>query len=357
MDCKPLVSVIMPTYNREKIISRAIDSIFKQTYSNWELIVSDDGSTDNTAVLIKQYARDDYRIKYISRDKNSGPSAARNFGIAKSKGKYLAFLDSDDEWAPHHLNECIGILEREDVEATISLWCENKSGELYAIDTPYEGKDYLKLAIEKLKPIIKDKFHFMGPDFFKFALLEYFFFNHINTLVLKKDIIEKIGLFNEKLFLCEDLDFLFRVYIDSKVCFIKDYHFIYNHGTGNIYAFIDRNNMDMEVLAKDKKAVIKFTKAEMYKIILRKLWLKRVRKRKGLEDKKECIDGLKKYMAEKYFTLGYLNRKVRKLRSMMYYINSLIFEFSFAKIVFAGRIFSPFLFNKFKVKKPTFNFW
>ncbi|MFT4304767.1 MAG: glycosyltransferase family 2 protein [Candidatus Woesearchaeota archaeon] len=95
-DKNPLVSVIIPTYNRERTIKRAIDSVFNQTYKNWELIIVDDGSTDNTKEVIKDYLKDK-RVKYFAK-KNAGVSSARNLGVKKSTGKFISFLDSDDEF-------------------------------------------------------------------------------------------------------------------------------------------------------------------------------------------------------------------------------------------------------------------
>jgi glycosyltransferase involved in cell wall biosynthesis len=103
----PLVSVIMPAYNRADTIVRAIDSVRAQTIENWELIVVDDGSTDETASLV---CDTDSRIRLI-RQNNEGISGARNTGLKASKGKYIAFLDSDDEWLAHHLEICLAFLE------------------------------------------------------------------------------------------------------------------------------------------------------------------------------------------------------------------------------------------------------
>jgi glycosyltransferase involved in cell wall biosynthesis len=91
---KPMVSVIIPTYNRGFCIEQTLETVFKQTYTDFEIIVVDDGSTDNTASIIKNY---DGQIKYIYQQ-NSGASAARNTGIHNANGDWIAFLDSDDEW-------------------------------------------------------------------------------------------------------------------------------------------------------------------------------------------------------------------------------------------------------------------
>src|SRR5262245_50792988 len=115
-----MVSVIMPTFNRADTIRRAIRSVQAQTFTDWELIVVDDGSTDNTVALIEGY---DPRLKLI-RQKNQGTAGARNAGLRASASSYIAFLDSDDEWLPHHLELCVSFLEAfpEEQFVTNELW-------------------------------------------------------------------------------------------------------------------------------------------------------------------------------------------------------------------------------------------
>ena len=97
-----LVSIIMPSYNTAKYISESIDSVIKQTHTNWELIIVDDCSTDNTDEIIKPYLEDG-RIKYLKNEKNSGAAVSRNYALREAKGKWIAFLDSDDTWEPKKL--------------------------------------------------------------------------------------------------------------------------------------------------------------------------------------------------------------------------------------------------------------
>lgn len=101
---KKMVSVIIPTYNRGYIIRKSIDSVLSQTYSDFELIIIDDGSTDNTKDIIEAYK--DSRIKYVYQE-NSGACAARNNGVLLAKGEYIAFHDSDDTWLPDKLEKQI----------------------------------------------------------------------------------------------------------------------------------------------------------------------------------------------------------------------------------------------------------
>lgn len=106
-----LVSVIMPTYNCGAFIGASIESVLAQTVTDWELLIVDDCSTDNTANIVAAYADRDPRIHYSCLEKNSGPAAARTAAMARAAGKYLAFLDSDDLWAPEKLEKQIAFME------------------------------------------------------------------------------------------------------------------------------------------------------------------------------------------------------------------------------------------------------
>lgn len=107
-----LVSIIMPAYNCEDFIGITLDSVINQTYENWEVIVVDDCSTDNTAEVVQEYRRKDNRIKYHKLEKNSGAAVARNKAVDLATGKYMAFLDSDDVWFPEKLTKQISFMEK-----------------------------------------------------------------------------------------------------------------------------------------------------------------------------------------------------------------------------------------------------
>lgn len=102
-EAKPLVSVIMPSYNAEKYIKEAIESVIAQTYTNWELFVIDDGSTDRTAEIARSYAEKDSRIILHRNSHNMGTAKTRNTGIKLANGEWIATLDSDDMWHPEKL--------------------------------------------------------------------------------------------------------------------------------------------------------------------------------------------------------------------------------------------------------------
>lgn len=107
---KPFFSIVTPLYNKEKYIYQTVISVLKQTLTNYEYIIIDDGSTDNSSSIIKSF--NDNRIKYYAIE-NSGVSNARNYGIYKSKGKFICFLDADDIWDENYLLELKHILEKE----------------------------------------------------------------------------------------------------------------------------------------------------------------------------------------------------------------------------------------------------
>ena len=129
---KALVSIVMPAYNCEKYVVEAINSILAQTYRNWELLVLDDGSKDNTLRIIEEFSQKDSRIKALPNGKNMGVSATRNRGIELASGEWIAFLDSDDMWNPEKLEKQFEIVEKEAAEFlfTGSSYI-NEEGEAY----------------------------------------------------------------------------------------------------------------------------------------------------------------------------------------------------------------------------------
>ena len=106
-----LVSIIMPSYNTAIFIAESIQSVLAQSYKDWELIIVDDCSTDNTDQIVKPFLVDD-RIKYLKNDRNSGAAVSRNRALREAKGKWIAFLDSDDLWMPDKLKKQISFMEK-----------------------------------------------------------------------------------------------------------------------------------------------------------------------------------------------------------------------------------------------------
>lgn len=111
MNNSDLVSIITPAYNCEKYISEAIESVLSQTYLNWEMIIVNDMSSDNTGSIVNDYIKKDNRIKLINLEQNSGAAIARNTALDKAKGKFIAFLDSDDRWKKDKLEKQIKFMK------------------------------------------------------------------------------------------------------------------------------------------------------------------------------------------------------------------------------------------------------
>ncbi len=109
-----LVSIIVPVYNAEKFIRDTLETVKAQTYKNWELILVDDCSIDNSVNIIKSYIKDDKRISLIAQNKNNGAAITRNKGIEKATGRYICFLDADDLWDSNKIEEQLKFMKKED---------------------------------------------------------------------------------------------------------------------------------------------------------------------------------------------------------------------------------------------------
>ncbi len=124
IDSPHLVSIVMPSYNASDYIRESIDSVIAQTYTNWELIIVDDCSVDDTEKIICDYMKKDRRISFYRLEQNSGSAIARTRAISLAKGKYIAFLDSDDLWFENKLTEQIAFMEKHGYLFTCTSYIE-----------------------------------------------------------------------------------------------------------------------------------------------------------------------------------------------------------------------------------------
>lgn len=187
------ISVIIPAYNVEKYIERSINSILKQTYKPFEIIIVDDGSTDNTANIIKGYGG---RVNYYYNE-NGGQSSARNYGILKAKGDWIAWLDADDEWRENHLINFNKVL--------------SKNEKLYWYGAP--ANSYDDITGELIHEFRKKRNKLVDGTYFKdymSALPPNAFFCH-NTIIIHKDVYKKVGLYDITKINAADLDLYFRI--------------------------------------------------------------------------------------------------------------------------------------------------
>lgn len=120
MEGEELVSIVVPVFNSEKFIKKTIQTVESQTYHNWELILVNDCSTDNSEQIIREYEKKDERIKLINLETNSGAAIARNTGMKNAKGKYIAFLDADDLWKKEKLEKQIKFMQENNYDFTFT---------------------------------------------------------------------------------------------------------------------------------------------------------------------------------------------------------------------------------------------
>lgn len=141
----PFFSVIIPAYNRANILDETLDYVLKQTFGDWECIVVDDGSTDDTRVIVEARIKDDPRISYVYQT-NAERSVARNHGAKIAKGKYLLFLDSDDGYTPDHLTQLYNFIQQNETPIALIItdhWEMHNSGELLMPDSSLNNLDTL----------------------------------------------------------------------------------------------------------------------------------------------------------------------------------------------------------------------
>ena len=185
---KIFISVILPVYNRENKVLNAIESVLSQSYSDWELILINDNSTDNSLEVLNSYK--DERIVVSSTPKNVGPAAARNLGISKSKGDFISFLDSDDYYEPEFLKQSIDLLSQ----------TNNKVG------FSWTGYNYVSSSGKKAQFWKPEK----SSDYYR----SFLFSLHTGTnsgLMIKKMVFSKCGYFDDMLPAAEDTDLLLRI--------------------------------------------------------------------------------------------------------------------------------------------------
>ena len=144
-----LVSIITPVYNAKDEILECINSVLSQSYINWELIIVDDCSIDNTVNILKKLAKNDSRIKLIQLENNLGAGFARNIGIKKASGRYIAFLDSDDYWSNDKLEKQITLMQQNNYPFTYTQYYEfeSKTGNLKTIVKSPKKVTYKMLLI------------------------------------------------------------------------------------------------------------------------------------------------------------------------------------------------------------------
>jgi glycosyltransferase involved in cell wall biosynthesis len=209
---QPLVSVVIPTYNRTEPTIRALCSVLAQTYTALDIIVIDDGSVPQHAQAVQMHVKEiqhtDPRIRYKYQT-NKGQGAARNAGIAESTGEYIAFLDSDDTWEPEKIAWQVRVLQQFEAESAICVSDANLLHSSGAVTRALDAEGWRHdgqtgIVPDALRPLAKQ---FGGP--------------WIQTLMIRSDVARQTGGFDPELRYQEDLDFFFRVALITKYSYVN----------------------------------------------------------------------------------------------------------------------------------------
>lgn len=290
-----LISVIIPTYNRSSLISDAIQSVLNQSHRNIEIIVVDDGSTDNTKTVVDSFKG---AARYIVTD-HRGPAHARNAGMRAAAGEYIAFLDSDDTYRPDKLALQLSFMEKHPevgmVYTEFSAATVNGLFEEYHLRTFHGVYDRKGWSYEDLFPTREEFIYeaikpvpcYIG-DIFQYALMDPLIPSP--TIMFRKEILEKVGYQNESYHFAEEYEFIVRICKYFKVAFLNIPTYVYRYHEGQM-------SKANQPLTKEKK----LTEVEIQKVILQAVldW--------GHGDKAyyaQNDDWLNPRLAELYHSLG-----------------------------------------------------
>ena len=268
-----LVSVIIPVYNRPEQVKRAINSVLQQSYENFEIIVVDDGSTDKTLEVLSGYGGgiSVYRIK------NSGVSAARNYGVDKAGGSYIAFLDSDDEWNPKKLQKQIEFMLKGNwkISQTEEIWIRNGS------------------FLNKKKKHKKPEGDIFIPSLVLCTVSP-------SAVMMKKSLYQQYGGFDETLPVCEDYDLWLRMAVREKFGLLNEKLVVKYGGhedqLSSTPAMDKYRILSLHRILTLEKDLSKNRKMELIKVLTKKIevYSKGARKREKFKDAEWAENLLKK---------------------------------------------------------------
>lgn len=294
MEKKSLVSIIIPVYNVEKFVKESVLSAITQTYQNLEIVVVNDGSTDNSSKICHELEKKDNRVKVYDKE-NGGVSSARNFGVEHAKGEYLMFLDGDDRLTANAVEGLLEVLQREDADI-----CIGKGITISEKDTM------------KPKPSSKNSFiKVLTPEeAIENALYEADFSFSCNIKIYKKNVFKNISFPNGRTF--EDLATIYKVFLNcKKIVYTKFNMYYYILRSGSIVSSLNPlKNIDFFVAAQEVQGFIEanypnILKAANYKVFSAalELFVKYPPSEKQLssqnkKDKKNIWNIIKKYRTE-----------------------------------------------------------
>jgi len=264
-----VVSIVIPTFNRGEYLPRAIDSALDQTFADIEILVVDDGSTDNTTEIVNNY--DDDRVQYLRHETNMGANAARNTGIKTSNGQYVSLLDSDDELHPEYLEKSIPRLENCDSDVSVGVFTSFRILTDKGIENTVNARSGRITSLKMFKN---------GPV------------GTFSCVTFKSSIFDKIGLLDESLVSCQDLDFYIRVLRDYEMIGVDQVLVDYHSHSDNLSNDTERRLKGQKVVLEKHKNTLpdEFRAAYHYKIADRLTRLDRLPQAQSELRKAICLD-------------------------------------------------------------------
>ena len=304
----PLVSVIIPTYNRAPLLKEAISSVRSQTFVDWELIVVDDGSEDDTAEVVLSFSKKDLRIRYFKNAYQKGPAGARKYGIYLAKGDYIAFLDSDDLWKPWHLARGIYFLETyKDISwfyADVEI-LKNSQIVVDSVKKKYWSARELFLTEEREK-----NFFVFNDKNFLFKALKYEIFAGLQTSILRRSLFNIIN-FDENIRIGEDKLLVYEAILAGcKFAYLLEIHATYRIHSNHLSNVDSEEDFSMQI-----NKLLEY--AKFYQTLLKRLPISKKRERKVIIQK----------LADLYFwDIGYsiLWQKMRSKETFSYFYKALV---------------------------------
>lgn len=296
---QPLISIIIPAHNRAHLIGDTLDSLLAQTYQNWECIVVDDGSTDNTDVILSDYIRNDIRFRYYKRPENrlAGGNAARNYGFEKSSGKYIQWFDSDDIMLKNYLERRLKIIESDsDIGVVFCAYTYfNENGLQNRISNDFFSGNIIEDLVDRK---------------LSFSPLSY---------LIRKDILTHCK-FDEGLQRAQDADFFFKLFtsrIDLKVLHTSEVLYYVRKHNKSIGSLDNRSGSKLNSRFMVNERFLKY----FYEIGN----VKAISKYKG-----QCLLDLKRLLENKNYKLvikNIINFPYLNVKQKLYLISCVLSEF------------------------------
>jgi len=291
---KASVSVIIPTCNRSTLVTRAIESVLSQTYTDFECIIVDDASNDNTYEVVNSYSDD--RLICFRHDTNLGASAARNTGIKHSKGNFIAFLDDDDEWLSTKLEKQVKLIRSlSDKVGMIHCWMDyfGQNGRII--------KEHHSVLRGHVFPCVIDRQRMGGCP----------------TLLVRRKVIERIGWFDESLPRGNDGDFIRRVCRQYEVDYVPE-----------VLVKVYTNHGDERISDKNKKSIMNALKGQKIKLEKFSRELSQLPKQKA---------NIYVYIGNHYAELGVISKALNNYLKAIYLVpyQKHLYKIFFRKLLFS----------------------